>query len=169
MRGEDEELDQEPPVSGGSPPHARGRLVAIKAGEGIDPDHPRMRGEDDNTGKCNGVTVGSPPHARGRQRREVRANGSGGITPACAGKTIRPTTSTACAEDHPRMRGEDDDGRLRRVAGPGSPPHARGRHRERHALDRLCRITPACAGKTHARCTRSASLADHPRMRGEDS
>ena len=27
-------------------PACAGKTVAIKAGEGIDPDHPRMRGED---------------------------------------------------------------------------------------------------------------------------
>ena len=66
------------------------------------------------------------------------------------------------------MRGEDSVARQDGPHACGSPPHARGRpvHRRGGAL--VCRITPACAGKTQAESLGYVLGADHPRMRGED-
>ena len=107
MRGEDGGRFRAPPSRGGSPPHARGRLVAkrpeVLAG-GITPacagktrvctlslspigDHPRMRGEDRRSSTLPTRREGSPPHARGRP-------------------SARCTRRSRLA-DHPRMRGED--------------------------------------------------------------
>ena len=49
----------------------------------------------------------------------------------------------------------------------GSPPHTRGKVRNR-ALDRdRPRITPACAGKSGRQPGWPCSAGDHPRIRGE--
>ncbi len=91
----------------GSPPHVRGkghRPPMLHPATGITPacagkstwqlpttttqrDHPRMCGE-----KCSRCcvwrnTIGSPPHVRGKAVGGLFGDSSGGITPACAGKS----------------------------------------------------------------------------------
>ena len=46
MRGEDSWRDIVTRRVVGSPPHARGRLLASSAADNLPMDHPRMRGED---------------------------------------------------------------------------------------------------------------------------
>ena len=67
------------------------------------------------------------------------------------------------------MRGEDVSGLSFLFSLRGSPPHARGRHRQLSRREEASRITPACAGKTPAAPSTPSTGADHPRMRGEDS
>src|SRR5699024_2942375 len=52
-------------------------------------DHPRMRGEYDHGRLYCGREEGSPPHARGIRIREYDSAISAGITPACAGNTLK--------------------------------------------------------------------------------
>mgnify|MGYP001690300316 CR=1 FL=1 len=66
------------------------------------------------------------------------------------------------------MRGEDTMKGFIMDKDTGSPPHARGRPGILRDERRLCRITPACAGKTLARRGTRSRAGDHPRMRGED-
>ena len=109
MRGEDDRRRARRRRDLGSPPHARGRRGEpgeIEASVRITPacagktsacsrcqpwrrDHPRMRGEDLVMLFRMILTPGSPPHARGRQRSSRSRQGTGRITPACAGKTTR--------------------------------------------------------------------------------
>ena len=70
------------------------------------------------------------------------------ITPACAGKTGSGGVDPSGDGDHPRMRGEDHGEALTVTILDGSPPHARGRRRDRLVSDDVDGITPACAGKT---------------------
>ena len=168
MRGEDRKAIDMVGIADGSPPHARGRRAALprrlwttritpacagktSGGHGRNAhgtDHPRMRGEDIHSTKLVESRPGSPPHARGRRRRPVWGRHAGGITPACAGKTITRCGNVYDYKDHPRMRGEDGRVPLHVFKGLGSPPHARGRHAEpvHHGVEHG--ITPACAGKT---------------------
>ena len=188
MRGEDW-LDLASPAHvSGSPPHARGRPIRSLAASGrvrITPacagkttrpqggasrreDHPRMRGEYPTHSDKQTRNVGSP-RMRGEDRvTRPRPGRSGGITPACAGKTVRGAGDDAAASDHPRMRGEDGNLTHTTLSVRGSPPHARGRLRGELGRHRLNGITPACAGKTWQRSNAHASVRDHPRMRGED-
>ena len=89
-----------------------------------------MRGEDRRGQGYLEWHVGSPPHARGRRGGVALSAAGGGITPACAGKTVSPTWNRSWAADHPRMRGEDSDEDGNLTQNPGSPPHARGRRRD---------------------------------------
>ena len=66
------------------------------------------------------------------------------------------------------MRGEDTLATLFVGVIGGSPPHARGRLRQRRLVSANSRITPACAGKTPRRGPIRLAGWDHPRMRGED-
>ena len=168
MRGEDPYSLDHLPGNRGSPPHARGRqsiCFSLVVGCGITPacagktgcglpnctgsrDHPRMRGEDGLRVPDHPHVDGSPPHARGRLKAVHEETKDGGITPACAGKTIPRIGRCLPRRDHPRMRGEDVcvcDGGL---FGLGSPPHARGRPKLERPRVLRRRITPACAGKT---------------------
>jgi len=189
MRGEDVDPITVGFMQWGSPPHARGRHPAAGDANGdgrITPacagktgsrpcrcaprtDHPRMRGEDTNTTKKLEKRFGSPPHARGRRAPPRLDFTAARITPACAGKTWSPASSAPPRRDHPRMRGEDPVRSGSHLAGPGSPPHARGRRNVVHRSGHPEGITPACAGKTSYARSYAASGMDHPRMRGEDN
>ena len=72
----------------------------------------------------------------------------GGITPACAGKSLSFFLPACAEEDHPRLRGEklcaDADGGEQL----GSPPLARGKDHTIFRILNCIRITPACAGKS---------------------
>ena len=66
------------------------------------------------------------------------------------------------------MRGEDDGKGFYVADQEGSPPHARGRQRVAVLDGTADGITPACAGKTGSILSVLWTMADHPRMRGED-
>ena len=127
-----------------------------------------MRGEDHSVAPGEEVEEGSPPHARGRPAAQAGRASACRITPACAGKTLRPPAATSRRSDHPRMRGEDMGIPKGHVASRGSPPHARGRRIAVCIAVCIGGITPACAGKTHCCLHCCLHRRDHPRMRGED-
>ena len=56
-------------------------------------DHPRLRGEYARKTRKQLMILGSPPLARGIQMNSSKKGLGGGITPACAGNTNRPTES----------------------------------------------------------------------------
>ena len=151
----------------GSPPHARGKfenLHKMHIGGGITPacagkimwsptgetgpgDHPRMRGENYKNFWNFSMVRGSPPHARGKCETPVTGSNCIGITPACAGKISSSGWWVALNRDHPRMRGENRDGKGRHRYRCGSPPHARGKLQFQYLREIMKGITPACAGK----------------------
>ena len=110
----------------GSPPHARGKVIApdaVYTVKRITPacagkrvafpsrlhrtkDHPRMRGEKRSGELKSAGDVGSPPHARGKEQTGSTGRVDGRITPACAGKSFQRADSFTIPWDHPRMRGE---------------------------------------------------------------
>ena len=50
---------------------------------------------------------GSPPHVRGRVTNRQSIVSAGGITPACAGKSLNSIQYEEETGDHPRMCGEE--------------------------------------------------------------
>ena len=70
------------------------------------------------------------------------------ITPACAGKTILQIVGESDIEDHPRLRGENQQSFMKATAVLGSPPLARGKRTHIFFALFCVGITPACAGKT---------------------
>ena len=90
-----------------------------------------------------------------------------GITPACAGKSQRTHTKRSSKRDHPRMCGEKCTGFRLVRAGPGSPPHVRGKADAVYEQHTVSGITPACAGKRQPQSFRRCLRWDHPRMCGE--
>ena len=191
----------------GSPPHGRGkagcRLTAVCCG-GITPawagkscpessqrrqiqDHPRMGGEKCKPAQRTAPHQGSPPHGRGKGSHAAPVVGTGGITPAWAGKShltggdrvllrITPawagkspfqTWSVPHSRDHPRMGGEKSAFAMLRALVFGSPPHGRGKVGTVTAALGDLGITPAWAGKRMIMIVAERNFRDHPRMGGE--
>ena len=87
-----------------------------------------MRGENFVLVSAVGQIGGSPPLARGKLIKIQNEMYAEGITPACAGKTVRTLASGYSPH--------------------GSPPLARGKLLGGVSAIEAGRITPACAGKT---------------------
>ena len=71
-----------------------------------------------------------------------------GITPACAGKTIKRIQASVFAWDHPRVCGKNSNGDIIAMPYPGLPPRVREKRVQTTIGLYPSRITPACAGKT---------------------
>ena len=187
MRGEKFDPSNTAFARKGSPPRARGKGFAGRVRPfrlGITPacagksrasiaksyplgDHPRVRGEKTMRRVIRGVDKGSPPRARGKGLSETGNRGAGGITPACAGKSVYTVHILLHIWDHPRVRGEKSSGSTPIFASAGSPPRARGKGQGVNLEFDAIRITPACAGKSTTVAAELAELRDHPRVRGE--
>ena len=168
MRGEYYHTSTPVPPPAGSPPLARGIHWYYFDGRGyagITPacagntwhrpdgkqtrwDHPRLRGEYIGFDRLSSEMPGSPPLARGIQFYPEGSAGSYGITPACAGNTIIVYSTPGNIRDHPRLRGEYCLPMLTGGNEMGSPPLARGIHRNYPEKYVDIGITPACAGNT---------------------
>ena len=92
-------------------------------------------------------TMGSPPRMRGKAYKHFSSSNTTGITPAYAGKRVRPCLTCFAHRDHPRVCGEKQSGCV--------PCSAR------------FRITPAYAGKSQCRASLAHLHGDHPRVCGE--
>ena len=174
-------------VSAGSSPLARGLLspsqheiprsgiIPARAGFTEDfgvghfefPDHPRSRGVYAQSSVWMIVMMGSSPLARGLPR-ECRKNigPGGGIIPARAGFTARPTRPAGSSTDHPRSRGVYGCDSPQPGLETGSSPLARGLLIAYGIHLRSQGIIPARAGFTFSLAARSSRSADHPRSRG---
>jgi len=126
MCGEQSTPFSVPPSHSGSPPHVRGTDSEDDVAgltEGITPacagnrasggsqekqsqDHPRMCGEQALAVLWPGGQLGSPPHVRGTEVKKRVDISPGGITPACAGNSLRHRCRRRIRRDHPRMCGE---------------------------------------------------------------
>ena len=168
LRGEYFVLSVFRELIGGSPPLARGVLSLYTLRtlhNGITPacagstclryhtlsvsrDHPRLRGEYLVFIRVSRYTEGSPPLARGVPLPPEREMHSDGITPACAGSTMRMNAPGWEFRDHPRLRGEYSNDLGHATAIPGSPPLARGVRIDTSVASADEGITPACAGST---------------------
>ena len=126
-----------------------------------------MRGEYFLSDNAVVISLGSPPLARGIPYRLQVVISKTGITPACAGNTLRHLCKVSRSQDHPRLRGEYKAGFKRTTRGKGSPPLARGIPWILSIPGSQYRITPACAGNTNAVELPRIYPWDHPRLRGE--
>ena len=114
------------------------------------------------------ISLGSPPRVRGKLKQATLFRMADRITPACAGKTDPRKNRLWGAEDHPRVCGENTRHWGCPVKSPGSPPRVRGKLASYIDYIAKTRITPACAGKTHRHCQKTAHIQDHPRVCGEN-
>ena len=105
----------------------------------------------------------------------MRGKGSGtlphydhqGITPACAGKSLKLSSRTTGRRDHPRVCGE----KVNLEAGVcrvwGSPPRMRGKVDLQVIACIFLGITPAYAGKSTHQPPSGRGTRGHPRVCGE--
>ena len=126
-----------------------------------------MRGEYNRELEGKPPLKGSPPLARGIPPAYRMLTAHLGITPACAGNTFSSLNSLVKLRDHPRLRGEYCHRFQQCTCQQGSPPLARGIQLDPINLCKHIRITPACAGNTREATGATATIRDHPRLRGE--
>ena len=131
----------------GSPPRMRGKvtlLYALADKEGITPayagkrhydnkaplhprDHPRVCGEKWLPYLRITQLQGSPPRMRGKGTAPPGTVLHLRITPAYAGKSVKPLVWQSPKWDHPRVCGEKSPVKGRAERGTGSPPRMRGK------------------------------------------
>ena len=110
---------------------------------------------------------GSPPRVRGKVRHPQYTTSRGGITPACAGKSLSTRWTSLPYRDHPRVCGEKSYTVAFVILYAGSPPRVRGKVMAFSSSDSAFRITPACAGKRIQNEAEPRKWTDHPRVCGE--
>ena len=126
MRGKVSAQTADDEYPGITPAYA-GKSTICDAFELMQRDHPRVCGEK-------GITLipllsglGSPPRVRGKENPSVPKQDSGGITPACAGKSVFCLSWRFLALDHPRVCGEKKEKIWKNGFIQGSPPRVRGK------------------------------------------
>ncbi len=110
---------------------------------------------------------GSPPRVRGKvENLHLDLHGLG-ITPACAGKSLKGIRPPSKNQDHPRVCGEKPFSVPGTLFPSGSPPRVRGKAVE-YVKNKVSEgITPACAGKRTTSRIWCSMAQDHPRVCGE--
>ena len=150
------------------PAHAGKTCVFVCAGEGLK-EHPRARGENRRSTPHGHMPIGTSPRTRGKPhtshcvKRHIRN------IPAHAGKTVTVMTCTFLRWEHPRARGENEQGIKIGRFPRGTSPRTRGKlgflTRHKSAL----RNIPAHAGKTSWAWEIASVTPEHPRARGENT
>ena len=150
-----------------TPAHA-GKTSGVMLNGFVKSDHPRACGENALNKARNKPAHGSPPRMRGKPLRWNGRKTLRRITPAHAGKTLRPLPGTRRTSDHPRACGENEQKHYESNVNTGSPPRMRGKRSGCRRGVGQRRITPAHAGKTDAIITIVVTNWDHPRACGEN-
>ena len=130
-------------------------------------DHPRLCGEKYLPTGQGQRRIGSPPPMRGKDSTQPRTQPVPGITPAYAGKSLRPAVRAVPRQDHPRLCGEKSRRCEMEIDVRGSPPPMRGKVFQKLLHNPLPRITPAYAGKSPFFARWLLPFQDHPRLCGE--
>ncbi len=131
-------------------------------------EHPRIGGEDPPDADTLHVHRGTPPHRRGGRWRPSRRASASRNTPASAGRTAPPPGAPGPSPEHPRIGGEDFNGRHIASVSVGTPPHRRGGPGGQGGDVDAQRNTPASAGRTARGSCRWPCPSEHPRIGGED-
>ena len=91
---------------------------------------------------------GSPLRVQGKVLFGVGRSVEPRITPACAGKSCEVVSINEVAQDHPCVCREKPASTVIVRSGSGSPLRVQGKVQLEQFLHEICRITPACAGKS---------------------
>ena len=111
---------------------------------------------------------GSPPRVRGKARLPKTFIARFGITPACAGKSVKSNLIMDFCWDHPRGCGEKGLSIAGQMKNLGSPPRVRGKAERKCDGRMVSGITPACAGKSNALLREAGWIwGSPPRVRGK--
>ena len=76
-------------LESGITPACAGNTLLLRTNETSSWDHPRLRGEYSFDSAACSLVWGSPPLARGIHSTAFKRTYQGGITPACAGNTLK--------------------------------------------------------------------------------
>ena len=131
--------------------------------------HPRWRGEQIWGVKHGPPVYGSSPLARGTGCREADCVPAARFIPAGAGNRASPVGLPSLTPVHPRWRGEQERGFVKKPFHRGSSPLARGTDAHRRPGAARARFIPAGAGNRSAWASSLRLSAVHPRWRGEQS
>ena len=94
VRGKDSVCNESAPLVGITPAYA-GKSLSVPTHGSRPGDHPRVCGEKLPIQPLIGLLVGSPPRVRGKGGFGFPVGLSLGITPACAGKSVRRENSSS--------------------------------------------------------------------------
>ena len=155
-------------IIGITPAHA-GKSSSKTPGHAAHRDHPRACGEKYSFDIIVERQEGSPPRMRGKDTLRYILRFLVGITPAHAGKSLRPLVQPLPARDHPRACGEKETENVSTHHRIGSPPRMRGKVVPLEGVVPDNRITPAHAGKSCLSAAAPVRGRDHPRACGEKS
>ena len=149
------------PARAGKTPLLHLRMLALWA-------HPRACGENEAGDEKGAVFEGSSPRVRGKQRNRPHQGRTGGLIPACAGKTHTRAQLGPPPPAHPRVCGENCTQPSPPWPLMGSSPRVRGK--QEGAGGEPCRVglIPACAGKTGSPASLTSGGRAHPRVCGEN-
>ena len=91
-----------------------------------------------------------------------------GTSPRMRGKPVLGVALASNMKEHPRVCGENDRVRHGHVHPRGTSPRMRGKHATTFWLKDPTRNIPAYAGKTSFTTSLEYTLAEHPRVCGEN-
>ena len=129
-------------------PACAGKTRTIQPFAELVRDHPRVCGKNLTLNISVLDSLGSPPRVREKLSDSNIQRMKAGITPACAGKTLRLPRFQQLGRDHPRVCGKNGVLSMSLKRDMGSPPRVREKPDE-YGLYKVGEgITPACAGKT---------------------
>ena len=131
-------------------------------------EHPRVCGEN----RCGSMQLlplgGTSPRMRGKRESPERNGHQCGNIPAYAGKTGLPPSDPRVHAEHPRVCGENVHWFHGCRLSDGTSPRMRGKPRCPCRYPARYRNIPAYAGKTRYHHHPDRSLAEHPRVCGEN-
>ena len=126
-----------------------------------------MCGEQSVRSKPFRKLMGSSPRVRGTADERAEQAAQMGIIPACAGNRRGSYLFPLLPWDHPRVCGEQQQGKKGTSREPGSSPRVRGTERSAIVSPLELRIIPACAGNSMLGMRSHSPQRDHPRVCGE--
>ena len=147
MRGKRGNLKLRLPTKGNIPAHA-GKTADFDFDAEDMQEHPRARGENVVVEKQLLPVVGTSPRTRGKLIAESLCAPEIRNIPAHAGKTQAPPRGWLPSGEHPRARGENRVGMLRRRNIYGTSPRTRGKPDQARPATPVGWNIPAHAGKT---------------------
>ena len=166
MRGKDGVNDSAQAVTGITPACA-GKSLSFWPIRFSKWDPPRVCGEKSPQARMVQYRQGSPPRMRGKVDADCTEALRFGITPACAGKSVKVNEPDCLPRDHPRVCGEKVSSTSPIKCLKGSPPRMRGKGALVTVERVKTRITPAYAGKRKSPLAAMWLTGDHPRVCGE--
>ena len=113
QRGSPPRVREEPPIKQvrhtypGITPACAGRTKNIDGEQIVHRDHPRVCGKNQHWERRSRWKEGSPPRVREELGQLGDLETDLGITPACAGRTLRANRDDVLFRDHPRVCGKN--------------------------------------------------------------